>query len=181
MSCGCKEAGECKKQEGFVPMNIALGSDHAGFGMKEELKAWLVSLGHHVYDCGAPSAERVDYPDYAFKACNCLAERTEAKAKAADPATKNFPVCERVVLVCGTGIGISISANKLRGVRCALCHDHFTAEMCRRHNNANAVAVGARVIGIEVAKEIVSTFLTTPFDGMQHTHRVELMMALEGK
>lgn len=171
--CGCKT--ECAVK----PMNIALGSDHAGYELKEELKAYIASLGHHVYDCGAPSAARVDYPVYAQKACNCLAERAAAKAKLADPETKDFPVCDRVVLVCGTGIGISISANKLRGVRCALCHDHFTAEMCRRHNNANAVAVGARVIGSEVAKEIVATFLSTPFDGMQHTHRIELMMALE--
>jgi len=162
-------------------MNIALGSDHAGYAMKEELKEYIKSLGHNVYDCGAPSPARVDYPDFALKACDCLGVRAEAKAKHADPVSKDFPVCDRVVLVCGTGIGISIAANKLRGVRCALCHDHFTAEMCRRHNNANAVAMGARVIGIEVAKEIVSTFLTTPFDGQQHTHRVEIMMGLEGQ
>jgi len=176
--CDKCEGAKC---ESVKPMNIALGSDHAGYGMKEELKEYIKSLGHNVYDCGAPSPARVDYPDFALKACDCLGERAEAKAKHADPVTKDFPVCDRVVLVCGTGIGISIAANKLRGVRCALCHDHFTAEMCRRHNNANAVAMGARVIGIEVAKEIVSTFLNTPFDGMQHTHRVEIMMGLEGQ
>ena len=95
--------------------------------------------------------------------------------------TASFPPCDRAVVVCGSGIGISIAANKLQGVRCALCHDHYTAEMCRHHNNANCIAVGGRVTGSEVAKDIVKTFLETEFDGGKHERRVNIITSLEGK
>ena len=162
-------------------MKIAIGSDHAGFALKEELRAYIASLGHEVYDCGTFTTDSVDYPDFAERTCNCLAVRAAAKTAKADPVSKDFPPCDRAVVVCGSGIGISIAANKLAGVRCALCHDRYTAEMCRHHNDANCVAVGGRVIGAEVAKDIVKAFLETEFDGGKHQRRVNMITALEGK
>lgn len=145
-------------------MKIAVGSDHAGYKLKEEIKRELAEAGHEVIDCGAPSGEvRVDYPDWGFKTAETVSSHK----------------AERGVLVCGTGIGMSIAANKVRGIRAALCHDHFTAVMSRRHNDANILVLGARVTGSDVASDIVKAWLDEPFEGGRHTFRVEKISAYE--
>ena len=144
-------------------MRIAVGSDHAGFPLKEELKGFLEMEGHHVIDVGTDSAEPVDYPDFGLKAAERVG-RGEA---------------ERAILVCGTGIGMCIAANKVHGVRAALCHDNITAEMSRRHNDANVLGLGARVIAPTYAKEIVRLWLATPFEGGRHVARIEQIAMIE--
>lgn len=144
---------------------IALGCDHGGFALMQEVKAHLDELGLKYEDFGTYSEESCDYPVYAEKAARAVASGE----------------CDRGILICGTGVGISISANKVRGIRCALCSDCFTAEMTRRHNDANMLAMGARVLGAGLALKIVDTFLNTGFDGGRHARRVGLMMELEGK
>ncbi|EKE39602.1 hypothetical protein ENUP19_0068G0011 [Entamoeba nuttalli] len=143
-------------------MEVIIGSDHAGFPLKEIVKKYLIEKGIKVNDMGTYSTERCDYPDFAEKVAHEVV-KTGKKG----------------ILVCGSGIGISIAANKINGVRCALCHDHYTAVMCRRHNDANIIAFGARVIGSDIATDMVDAFLSTPFDGMQHTARVEKIHKLE--
>ena len=143
---------------------IAIGSDHAAYDLKVEIVTFLKKHpGWEVVDVGPFDRERVDYPDYAEKVCALI------NSKEADCG----------ILFCGTGIGISISANKINGIRAALCHDHFTAKMSRMHNDANVVCCGARVTGPEVIAEIVETFLLTPFEGGRHAGRVAKIMALE--
>lgn len=144
-------------------MRIVIGCDHGGFAYKDPIIAVLKELGHEVIDVGTNSSASVDYPVYAKKAA------TEIQEGRAD----------RGILICGTGIGISIAANKCKGIRAALCHDHLTAQLTRQHNDSNIVAFGARVIGIEVAIDIVKTFLSTEFEGGRHKNRVDQMMALE--
>ena len=141
---------------------VAIGSDHAGFDLKQVLAAYLAELGYEVLDLGTGGPESVDYPDFG---------KAVAKAVAAEKARFG-------VLVCGTGIGISIAANRNPQVRAALCHDHMTAELSRRHNDANILALGSRIIGVEVAKDCLRTFLTTPFDGGRHAGRVEKLSAI---
>ncbi|MBN1919862.1 MAG: ribose 5-phosphate isomerase B [Anaerolineae bacterium] len=139
-------------------MRICIGSDHAGFDLKEAVKAHLLSLGHEVEDAGThdPGAS-VDYPDYGnLVGSNVLAGLGDLG-----------------IVICGTGIGISIAANKVRGVRAALCTDPYMARMARAHNNANVLAMGGRVVGVGLALEIVDAFLTTPFEGGRHGLRVE--------
>lgn len=136
---------------------IALASDHAGFELKEALRDELKGLGHDVLDLGTSSLDSVDYPDFGRKA---------AEAVAAGEA-------EAGVIVCGTGIGISIAANRVPGARTALCHDITTARLSREHNDANILALGARVIGTETARDCVRTFLETPFAGGRHQRRVD--------
>jgi len=136
---------------------IALASDHAGFELKEALRDELKGLGHDVLDLGTSSLDSVDYPDFGRKA---------AEAVAAGEATAG-------VVVCGTGIGISIAANRVPGARTALCHDTTTARLSREHNDANILALGARVIGTETARDCVRTFLETPFAGGRHQRRVD--------
>ena len=145
-------------------MEVVIGSDHAGFPLKEIVKKHLLSKGYKVEDKGIEKEERCDYPDYAEK----VAREVVSTGK-------------KGILVCGSGIGISIAANKINGVRCALCHDHYTAQMCRRHNDANIIAFGARVIGSDIAIDMVETFLNTPFDGAHHEARVAKIHKLEGK
>lgn len=135
---------------------IAFASDHAGFPLKQELKNFIQDLGHEVTDLGADSEESVDYPDFGFAIGDAL---TGEKADVG-------------IIVCGTGIGISIAANRNPAVRAALCHDGLTARMAREHNDANVLALGARVIGIETAKDCVVAFLTTEFEGGRHARRV---------
>lgn len=135
---------------------IAFASDHAGFPLKQELKNFIQDLGHEVTDLGAASEESVDYPDFGFAIGDAL---TGEKADVG-------------IIVCGTGIGISIAANRNPAVRAALCHDGLTARMAREHNDANVLALGARVIGIETAKDCVVAFLTTEFEGGRHARRV---------
>lgn len=143
---------------------IAIGSDHAAYEMKAEMLKFLQSKGHSVVDCGTFSNDRVDYPDYAAVVCGMV----------------NKKEVDYGVLFCGTGIGISISANKIQGIRAALCHDHYTAQMAREHNDANVICAGARVTGSEVVKDMLEVFLATPFAGQHHTARVEKIMALYG-
>ncbi len=142
---------------------IALGADHAGFGLKEELKLWLTARGHEVLDFGTNSAEVVDYPDYA--------------ALVAEAVTRGSAVCG--VLVCGTGIGMAIAANKVRGARAAACADAEAARMSREHNDANILTLGARVLPREGAFSIIETWLKTDFVGGRHVRRVEKVAALE--
>lgn len=135
---------------------VAIGSDHAGFALKQSLTADLQEMGFEVVDLGAHSEASVDYPDFGMAVAEAVSKGRAALG----------------VLICGTGIGISIAANRYPAVRAALCHDHVTAEMCRRHNDANILALGARVIGIEVARECLKTFMNTPFEGGRHAARV---------
>ncbi|MDY5099910.1 MAG: ribose 5-phosphate isomerase B [Oscillospiraceae bacterium] len=144
-------------------MMLAIASDHGGFALKQEIMAHLRATGVEFEDLGTYSEESCDYPVYAEKL---------GKAVAAGDYEKG-------ILICGTGIGISIAANKIHGVRAALCGDCYSAEMCRRHNNANVLALGGRVLGVELAKRIVDTFLTAPFEGGRHQRRVDLISALE--
>lgn len=142
---------------------LAIASDHGGFALKQEIMAHLRATGVEFEDLGTYSEESCDYPVYAEKL---------GKAVAAGDYEKG-------ILICGTGIGISIAANKIHGVRAALCGDCYSAEMCRRHNDANVLALGGRVLGVELAKRIVDTFLTAPFEGGRHQRRVDLISALE--
>ncbi len=140
-------------------MKIALGSDHAGFELKEKIKEFLTSMGHQVEDMGCYSTDSVDYPVYGAKVARVVAENA----------------VERGILVCGTGLGMSMVANRFTGVRAALCHEPFTAQMARRHNNANILVLGGRVLGDALALEIVKVFLETPFEGGRHARRVEMI------
>lgn len=140
-------------------MHIAFGCDHAATEMKHELIAYAESLGHTVIDCGVNTGEAGDYPVYAA--------RTAKKVQTGE--------CDRGVVLCGTGLGVSITCNKYKGIRCALLSDCFSARMSRAHNDANMAAFGARVIGIELAKMMLSFFLDTPFEGGRHQRRVDLI------
>ena len=142
---------------------LAIASDHGGFALKQEIMIHLKDIGVEFEDLGTYSEESVDYPVYAHKL---------GKAVAAGEY-------ERGILICGTGIGISMAANKIDGIRCALCSDCYSAEMCRRHNNANVLAMGGRTLGAELAKKIVDTYLGTEFEGGRHERRVNMIMALE--
>ena len=142
---------------------VFLASDHAGFELKNELKEAIKGLGYEVVDLGTNDKNSVDYPDYA----HLLASKLE-------------PNCYGV-LVCGTGIGISIAANRHENVRCALCHDEFTARLAREHNDANVIAFGARVIGAGVAISAVEAFLKTKFAGGRHERRVQKIELKAGK
>ena len=144
-------------------MQIAFGSDHAAVGLKAELIAYAESLGHACVDCGAGEGESNDYPIYAAR----VAQRVRDGA------------CERGVVLCGTGVGMSLAANAFPGIRCALCGDCYTAKMTRAHNDANMLAMGARVIGPELAKMILTFFLDTSFEGGRHQRRVDMIAALE--
>lgn len=144
-------------------MRVAIGSDHAGFSLKEEIKAYLVKSGIEIEDFGTHSQESCDYP---------LIVQPVAKA-VADECFKFG------ILVCGTGIGVSITANKVGGIRAALCHDTFSARMTRMHNDANVLALGARVIGSGLAFDIVDVFLKTDFEGGRHSKRVEQIGQLD--
>ena len=137
-------------------MKIALGADHAGFELKEKIKAFLTEEGHEVLDLGCFSKESVDYPIYGVKVARAL-----LKGEA-----------ERGILVCGTGLGMSMVANRFPGIRAALCHEPFTARMSRLHNDANILVLGGRVIGDVLALEMVKVFLETPFEGGRHQRRI---------
>lgn len=137
-------------------MKIAIASDHGGFELKQHIMALLTELGHEYTDFGCYSTDSMDYPDVAFPAAEAVA-RGEY---------------ERGILICGTGIGVSICANKVKGVRCALCGDVLSAELTRQHNDSNVLAMGGRIIGVETAKAIVRTWLGTEFLGGRHERRV---------
>ena len=145
-------------------MNISIGCDHGGFALKENIRAYLEEQGHTVTDVGCKSLESCDYPDFGAAAARLVASGA----------------CERGIVICTTGIGISISANKVKGIRCALCGDPFSAEMTRRHNDANMLALGAGIIGPNLAQKIVEVFLSTGFEGGRHARRVDKLMQIEG-
>ena len=146
-------------------MIIAIGSDHGGFKLKEEIKKMLTQQKVEFRDFGTHSTESVDYPDIA---------ETIGKAVASGE-------CIRGIIICGTGIGVSIAANKIKGIRAALCHDVFSAQMSREHNNANILTMGERVIGAGLAGMIVSTWLKTDFLGGRHGCRVDKITQLEAQ
>jgi ribose 5-phosphate isomerase B len=135
---------------------IAIASDHAGFDLKSILVEELAALGHEVLDLGTNSRDSVDYPDFAEALAGAIAAGR----------------AERGLLVCGTGIGISIAANRHPAIRAALCHDETSARLAREHNDANVLALGARMIGVEVARDCVKAFLGTEFGGGRHRERV---------
>ena len=142
---------------------IALGADHAGFELKEACKAWLIDHGHQVLDFGTHSPESVDYPDYAAQVAEAVA----------------VGKVDRGVLVCGTGIGMAMAANKAPGVRAANCTDTFTARMSREQNDANVLCLGARLTSRDVALEVLAIWLDTPFAGDRHARRVQKIVSLE--
>jgi len=139
-----------------TPVTIALASDHAAVALKAELAQWLREQGHDVTDLGPDSTDSVDYPDYGFK----LAAHVASGA------------AEFGVALCGSGIGISIAVNRNPACRCALVSDSLSARLSRQHNNANVIAMGARLIGIDAAKDCLAAFLSTPFEGGRHERRV---------
>ena len=140
-----------------------MGSDHGGFQMKKELAVFIESLGHEVIDIGSYTDESVDYPIYG---------RAAAEKVAGGEA-------DCAVLICGTGFGLSLAANKVRGIRCVNCTDVYTAKLSRMHNDSNALSLGARVIGIETAKMIVETWLSAEFEGGRHLPRVNMLREIE--
>jgi len=147
-------------------MRIAIGADHGGYDLKEELKAFITSLGHEVVDVGCRSGDAVDYPDYALPVCQKVISGE----------------VQRGVLICGTGIGMSIAANKVPGIRCALLHDMFSAKVTREHNDSNVMAMGARVVGPGLAQEIVRTWLEAEFShAARHEQRISKIDTLEAK
>ncbi len=137
-------------------MKIAIGSDHAGFYLKEDIKKYLEEKGIEVIDKGTDSDNRVDYPDFGH-------------AVGHEVIDKNL---DFGIAICGSGIGISIAANKVKGIRAALCSEPYSAKLARRHNDANVLAMGARLIGLDMAKEIVDAFLNEEFEGGRHINRV---------
>jgi len=144
-------------------MRIALGSDHAGFELKTQLITYLEGLGHETIDLGTNSTESVDYPEYCANV---------GRAVVAGDADWG-------IVLGGSGQGEQLAANKLRGVRAALCNDLYTARMARAHNDANVLSIGARVVGLGVAEEIVDLFASTEFEGGRHARRVDQIMAIE--
>ncbi len=146
-------------------ITVAIGSDHAGFALKNYLRDTLTEEGYTVIDCGTDSAASCDYPIYAEATC--------AKVKDGSAALG--------ILCCGTGIGMSMAANKIKGIRAACCSDIFSARFTRLHNDANILCLGARVVGEGLALELANCFLETGYEGGKHARRVDMMMALENK
>ncbi|MDD6160722.1 MAG: ribose 5-phosphate isomerase B [Oscillospiraceae bacterium] len=144
-------------------MKISMGCDHGAFALKEHLKTYLTGKGYEVEDCGTYSTDSCDYPIFAKAAAEKVASGR----------------CERGIVLCTTGIGISISANKVPGIRCALCRDLLSAQLTRQHNNANMLALAGGFTGPFEAERIVDAFLTTEFEGGRHERRVNLMMDIE--
>ncbi len=144
---------------------IAIASDHGAFALKEAVRRHLESRGYAVQDFGTDSAESCDYPDFAGPAAKAVASGA----------------CDRGIVLCTTGIGVCITANKVRGIRCALLSDLMSARLTRQHNDANMMAIGAGVVGEKLALELVDVFLDTPFEGGRHARRVEKMMAYEAE
>ena len=142
---------------------LAIASDHGGYHLKEHIKAYLAAKGITCIDFGTESTESCDYPVFGRAAAEAVASGK----------------CEKGIVICTTGIGISIAANKVKGIRCALCGDSFSAEMTRRHNDANMLAMGAGIVGPNLAERIVDTFLGTEFEGGRHQRRVDLISAIE--
>lgn len=146
-------------------MKIGIGNDHSALELKAEIIELLKERGHEVVDYGTNSLESCDYPVYGEKVGRAVASGE----------------VERGILICGTGLGISLAANKVKGVRAAVCSEPFTAKMSRAHNNCNILAFGARVVGAELAKMIVETWLDTEFEGGRHQRRVDMLMDIENR
>lgn len=146
-------------------MRIAVGCDHAGLELKKEIVSLLKSMGVDVADFGTDTSESVDYPDFGDKVSSAVSKGE----------------VERGVLICGTGIGMSIVANKHRNVRAALCSEPFSARMSRLHNDANVLVLGGRVIGVELAKDIAKVWMETPFEGGRHERRLKKISLIEEK
>jgi len=146
-------------------MRIAIACDHGGISLKDAIKKPLRELKCEIIDLGTDSTDSVDYPDYAAKAIRAYKER----------------LCDRIILICGTGIGMSIAANRILGIRATLCHDAYTVKMAREHNDSNCLVMGARTTGTGVAEDIVKIWIETPFAGGRHHSRLEKieMMAAE--
>lgn len=144
-------------------MKIALACDHGGLNLKQAVKRHLEELGHQVADFGTHTAESCDYPDYAAEAARAVADGR----------------CQMGIVICTTGIGVSIAANKIHGVRCALVSDLMSARLTRQHNDANMMALGAGVVGEKLALELTDAFLAASFEGGRHARRVAKLMALE--
>jgi ribose 5-phosphate isomerase B len=146
-------------------LTIALACDHGGFELKEQLKSWISSLGHNTLDFGTDSASSVDYPDFAEKVALAV----------------NRGHAARGIVIDSAGIGSSIAANKVHGIRAALCYDAATARNSREHNDANVLSLGAKMISHDLAREIVSIFLDTPFAGGRHQRRIDKILAIEAR
>ena len=144
---------------------IAIASDHGGYLLKEHIKAYLAAKGVTCQDFGTDSTDSCDYPIFGKAAAQAVADGR----------------CEQGIVICTTGIGISITANKVKGIRCALCGDPLSAELTRRHNNANMLAMGAGIIGPNMAERIVDVFLNTEFEGGRHARRVGEIMDIESE
>lgn len=144
-------------------MKIAIGSDHAAFAFKERLKAWLLGRGHDVKDFGTFSTDRVDYPEYGWAVGEAVANGEY----------------ERGVVCCGTGVGISIAANKVKGIRCVVCSEPYSARLSRAHNDTNVLSLGSRVIGPDLAEMILEVWLATSFEGGRHAARLEKISQYE--
>ncbi|MCF1684681.1 ribose 5-phosphate isomerase B [Tetragenococcus halophilus] len=144
-------------------MKLAMGSDHVGWELKQEISEYIQSLGHETVDFGAYSSERTDYPKYGKKV-------------AEEVASGQF---DGGVLICGTGVGISISANKVKGIRAVVCSEPYTAKLSKQHNNTNIVAFGSRVVGVDLAKMIVKEWLEASYEGGRHAKRVNMIGEIE--
>ncbi|GMQ74667.1 ribose 5-phosphate isomerase B [Tetragenococcus halophilus] len=146
-------------------MKLAMGSDHVGWELKQEISEYIQSLGHETVDFGAYSSERTDYPKYGKKV-------------AEEVASGQF---DGGVLICGTGVGISISANKVKGIRAVVCSEPYTAKLSKQHNNTNIVAFGSRVVGVDLAKMIVKEWLEASYEGGRHAKRVDMIDEIASK
>ena len=144
-------------------MRVAVGADHAGWGLKQHLAGALAAAGHEVVDCGTDSEARCDYPQFAVAVARAVADGR----------------AERGLLVCGTGIGMAITANKVPGIRAANCNDLYMARLARQHNDANVLTVGARVIAAAHAEAVLAEFLAAPFEGGRHQQRIDQIAALD--
>jgi ribose 5-phosphate isomerase B len=144
-------------------MRVSMGSDHAGYRLKEELKTFLQNEGHAVLDVGTDSEETVDYPDFCAAAARAVIDGR----------------ADRAIVLGGSGQGEQLAANEVRGTRAALCNDLYLAQLSRRHNDANVLAMGGRIVATELAKEIVKLWLATPFDGGRHAKRLEQIAEIE--
>ncbi|WP_312640515.1 ribose 5-phosphate isomerase B [Hydrogenoanaerobacterium sp.] len=142
---------------------IAIGSDHGGFALKQEIIQWLTANGYEYKDFGTKNTDSCDYPDYALPVAHAVRSGE----------------CDKGILCCGTGIGISIAANKVHGIRAALCSDYFSAKYTRKHNDSNIICFGERTIGAGLACELVDVFLNTEFEGGRHALRVQKIMDIE--
>ena len=142
---------------------IAIGCDHIGYELKLQVIEHLIKKGYEVKDFGANSSERCDYPVYGYKVAKAVAKGE----------------CDRGILICGTGVGISLSANKVKGIRAVVCSEPYSAQLSRKHNNTNILAIGARVVGLELAKMIVDCWLDAKFEGGRHQKRIDMITDIE--